>query len=403
MKRLVVRLPSPHAKQREIEGLLETTHRIVVNAGRRGGKTTSVARIATKEGAKGKKVLYIAPTSDQTDAFWDKCIEWLDDAIATGLVKVNQTKRIITFHGGGRIQARTGNKPNHLRGTFGDFIILDEYAYQNPVIWEKVCAPMTLDTNATVVFISTPDFRNHFWLLYLQALVSDDWAVVTFSSLDNPHLSQEALDALTRDMTEEDYRQEILAEFIEGEGQVFQTKPSHFYKPDGTCNCAKQGHRLVAGLDWGQKNDWTVLSLGCATCRKELGLYRTNQISYPLQREALKSWLEPYGAVELLAEANSIGQPNIEALWADGIPVNPFKMSGTSKPPLVHQLKLVFEQDTWQFVEDKDAWLELEAYEMRITLAGNRQFNAPQGMHDDTVVARMLMIQQAVGGRFTLA
>jgi len=90
--------------------------------------------------------------------------------------------------------AKTGKLPDHLRGGWGDYIILDEYAYQNPIVWTKVVAPMTLDTNATIVFISTPDFRNHFYHLYLKALIDDRWDVITFSSLENPHLSQEALD-----------------------------------------------------------------------------------------------------------------------------------------------------------------------------------------------------------------
>ncbi len=404
---LVVRIPKPHNKQKEIEALLDTCNRVVVNAGRRGGKTTGVARIAVKKGGLGKKVLYIAPTSDQTDAFWDKCIEWLDDAIATGMVHVNNTKRIITFKTtGGRIQARTGNKPNHLRGTYGDFIILDEYAYQNPIIWEKVCSPMTLDTNATVIFISTPDLRNHFYYMYLMAQVEASWEVVTFSSLDNPHLSKEALDALTRDMTEEDYKQEILAQFVEGEGAVFRFTENTFYTPQALGVLLEQhkGHRLCGGLDWGQKNDSTVLSVGCTTCKKEIGLFKTKHIGYPIQREYIKDWLSQYKtSIELLAEENSIGLPNIEQLWEDGVEVSPFNMTGTSKPPLVHQMKLVIEREEWQFIDDKEAKIELEAYTMKVTPAGHRQFSAPHGLHDDVTTARMLMIHQAISGRFSLA
>ena len=77
---------------------------------------------------------------------------------------------------------------------------------------------MLLDNNGTAIFISTPDKRNHFYHMYLLGLERDDWQVYTFSSHENPHLSEEALEQLTEDMTDVDYRQEILAEFVPGVG-----------------------------------------------------------------------------------------------------------------------------------------------------------------------------------------
>ena len=118
---------------------------------------------------------------------------------------------------------------------------------------------------------------------------------------------------MIEDMTDLDYRQEILAEFVPGVGAVFTVRPSDFYVPNGT-NCDTLKHRLVAGLDWGQKQDYTVLSIGCATCRKELSITRIGELDYPTQRNMLKRELTSLGPVELLAEENSIGLPNIQQL-----------------------------------------------------------------------------------------
>ena len=38
---------------------------------------------------------------------------------------------------------------------------------------------------------------------------------------------------------------------------------------------------------------------------------------------------------------------------------------------------------------------ELEAYERTVTPLGRSQYNAPPGLHDDTVIARALMVWQA--------
>lgn len=404
-KKLVVRIPPPHNKQAEIEAC--DKKRILINAGRRAGKTFMVSRISIRQAERGRKVLYIAPVSSQTDAYWELLCTWLQDAIAVGLVKKNETKRTLTFvMTGGRIQALTGKLPDHLRGGSGDYIILDEYAYQNEIIWTRVCAPMTADTNANVIFISTPDFRNHFYLLYLKAMQDPSWAVFTFSTLENPHLSQEALEALTKDMTEEDYRQEILAEFLPGEGTVFRVKPEDFYKAPTLeeIHYYHKDHRLVAGLDWGQKDDFTVLSVGCSTCCREVMLRRMKEIDYPTQRDWLKIHLADIGMpVALLAEENSIGLPNIQQLRRDGIEVAGFTMSNSSKAGLVQGLRLAFHQGSWKWIEDKDGWLELEAYQQSRTPSGLFTYGAAAGMHDDIVTARMIMHHMAVAGRFTLA
>ena len=39
---------------------------------------------------------------------------------------------------------------------------------------------------------------------------------------------------------------------------------------------------------------------------------------------------------------------------------------------------------------------------MKISPSGLQQFSAPEGLHDDTVIARCLMLHQATVGRFTL-
>lgn len=395
-KKLIVRIPSPHTRQSEVESC--EASRIVVPAGRRAGKTTMVARKSIYKASDGRRVLYTAPTNVQTDAYWGMCSEWLSDAILTKMVNKNETKRTLTFHGGGEIVARTAYKPDHLRGTYADFLIMDEYAYANPEIWTKVGSPMLLDNDGDAWFISSPDRRNHFYHLWLKAQNEPDWAAFTFSSLDNPHLPAEALRKLTADMTEEDYNQEILAQFVEGLGSVFSFNMDDFIP--AVSMEPHLGHRLVAGLDWGQ-TDFSALSIGCADCSKELYLERFKG-PYPAQRDRIQDILDPLEGVELLAESNSIGQPNIEQMREDGTSVEGFAMTSTSKPQVVQAMRLVLSRREWQWVDDPIAMRELEAYEMKKTAGGSYQYNAPSGLNDDTIVARMLMLRQAIYGTRTL-
>jgi len=61
--------------------------RIIVKAGRRGGKTVGAAIKAVRAFNKGLRVLYAAPTSEQTDAFWFEVCRSLAEPIADGVLK----------------------------------------------------------------------------------------------------------------------------------------------------------------------------------------------------------------------------------------------------------------------------------------------------------------------------
>ena len=73
-----------------------------------------------------------------------------------------------------------------------------------------------------------------------------------------------------------------------------------------------------------------------------------------------------------------------------------FLFTGQSKPPLIESLGLALEKAEWQFQPDPIWTGELEAYERKVNaITGRSQYSAPDGMHDDTVIARALMLRAA--------
>jgi hypothetical protein len=129
------------------------------------------------------------------------------------------------------------------------------------------------------------------------------------------------------------------------------------------------------------------------TCRKEVAKDRFNQIDYSFQRERIKVLAIHWKVSSILAESNSMGEPNAEALQRDGLPVTMFATTATSKPPLIENLALALERTEWQFIDDPIWTAELEAYERKVNMAtGRSSYSAPEGVHDDTVIARALML-----------
>ena len=396
---LTVVLPTPHPRQSEV--IDSDAKRKVVVFGRRGGKTMGFSILAARAMLDGRRVLYACPKHDQTEHFWDYCKGFLGVLIDNNILYKNETHRLLQMTNGGRIRAKTAHDADTLRGDYADLLLLDEFQDMNPDAWELVGAPMLLDNNGDAVFGGTPKRRNHFFALYQRAKTDETqrWKAWHFASTVNPYLSAEALAELTFDMTDEAYRQEILAEFLEGAGQVFRNIKACMNagqsEPKDHAN-----HSKIAGLDWGKQNDFTAVSIGCVTCHRELERDRFNKVDYIIQREKLKSLFDKWGFVPVLPERNSVGEPNIEQLLRDGIHIIPgpdgvagFNTTGSTKPPLIENLALALERTEWQFQEDPIWTAELEAYERTISAAtGRSSYSAPEGMHDDTVMARALMV-----------
>ena len=140
-----------------------------------------------------------------------------------------------------------------------------------------------------------------------------------------------------------------------------------------------------------------------AVVTKSIGMEPREGHGNPSALELDGGLLNAMGLLKPIGLLNAMGLPNIEQLREDGVPTQAFATSAVSKPPLVQGLRLAFEQRIWKWIENEIATRELEAYTAKVTGNGNIKYSAPAGLHDDTVIARMLMFHQAMTGTFTLA
>lgn len=382
-----LKLLKRHALQAEI--LTSSAKRKVVVAGRRAGKTTLAALGAIEDMLDGKKVLITSTTQDQADTFWDKAKFWLRPMLNAKIVVKNETRRLLQFGDYGRIRVKTGSNPDVLRGDDADFIIFDECALLDPAAWYKVAAPMLTDRDGSALFIGTPHRKNWFFHLYQAACDphNERWQAWHFPTMENPFLSTVAVRELSREMTEEAYRQEIMAEFLDGDGVVFRkvrdaatARLRHPY----------QG-AFVCGLDWAQQRDYTCIVVMDAMVGKMVAMDRFNKVDWALQRGRLKALVSKWQPQMIVAEANSIGGPNIEALQREGLPIVPFMTTAQTKANLIERLVLAFEQGVIRILNDPVLIGELEAYERTVNqYTGQSKYGAPSGMHDDTVMALAL-------------
>lgn len=367
----------------------------VVDIGRRAGKTTlGIDRLATKE-TLTYPVGWFSPSYRMLFEVWRDMVRIFEPITA----RRNAQDRRIELVSGGVIEFWSLDNPDVARGRRYRRIIVDEAAMIPALMnaWNYVLRPTLTDFRGDAFFLSTPKGRNGFWQMYQWGLdpTYDEWACWHMPSYVNDKIPRPEFDAMSESLPEMAYRQEILAEFLENEGTVFRNITACTNAPEATPH-EHSGHRIVVGCDWAKQQDYTSFSVGCIDCRVEVARDRFNQIDYTVQADRLKVLCETWQPEAVLIELNSIGQPIAENLQRMGLPVVGFTTTASTKPPLIENMALVFERTEWQFQPDPVWTGELEAYERIVSpVTGRSSYNAPPGLHDDTVIARALMLWQA--------
>jgi len=362
----------------------------VLAAGRRWGKTRLGVHECLQVAANGGRAWWVAPNYKMSEVGW-RPLRKMGAKIGAEIRKVD---RQVILPGGGEVVVRSADNPDSLRGEGLDFIVLDECAFVSEMAWNEALRPALSDRLGSAVFISTPKGRNWFWRLYQRGLRDNvEWASFSYPTSANPYIDKQEIEDARLTLPDLTFRQEYLAEFLEGEGAVFRNITACMTADVDPDPKLHEGHRIVAGVDWAKQADYTAISIGCADCKVELARDRFNKIDYHFQRERLGVLVRKWNVSNVLVELNSIGEPNFEELGRAGFPVQGFMTTGTSKPPLIENLALALEKEEWAFQADPLWTGELEAYEQSISRTGRPTYSAPSGMHDDTVIARALMVK----------
>lgn len=203
----------------------------VVAAGRRAGKSYLSAVMLLLEALKdenrfgvklkGKEVWYVAPTYGQArDILWGVLKDLGQPIIET----IHENTSTITLVNGRTIKLKGSDRPDTLRGVSLAYVVLDEYASMKPEVWDMIISPALADTRGDALFIGTPDGKNHFYDLWIEAgsELDDEWAAFHFNSLDNPLISEKELDKARLRMSKEAFRQEFEASFEAAGGGSFK-------------------------------------------------------------------------------------------------------------------------------------------------------------------------------------
>jgi hypothetical protein len=359
----------------------------VLICGRRFGKTAVCIDTIVNHLLNGRSCAYFAPTFRMASEAWREVKRIMLPLISDGA----ENEWRLEMYTGGLFECWSlmSSTAETVRGRKYHYVVIDEAALiPSSDLWHSAIRPLLTDYQGGALFASTPRGRNWLWELYLQGQNPEyaEWESWRYATGANPYIRAEEIEAAKQGMPERFFRQEYEAEFLDDGGVVFRNIQNVCM---GEAEAAWQsGQSYVFGVDWGKDKDFTCVSVMTKEGR-QVYLERFNQIGWEIQRGRLAHLHDRFKPYVILAEANSIGSVNIEALRNEGLPIQGFMTTAKSKAPLIETLALAMERDEVTLLHDPVLIHELMTY--GVTRTGYHwQYSAPSGGHDDTVMATAL-------------
>lgn len=367
---------------------------IALSVGRQAGKTLLAENLLLKWALEkpNQVIMWVSPVYSQVRKVFDD----LEKAMSNTpiLVSKNKSNYDMKLINGSQILFRSAERGDTLRGYTLTHLICDEAAFIQDHIWDEILKPTILTKGKKALFISTPKGKNFFYSLHIRGLDPEQKQYLSLkgSSYDNPYISKEDLDESRKSLPENIFKQEILAEFIDSGGEVFQDI-------DRYCVIQKwvdkqPNIKYFGGIDFGRQNDYSVLTIMDEKLNVVF-VYRDNMKSWDKIIETMIGHLKRYGA-HAFVEVNSIGDVLFEQIQKKYQNVSPFITSNSSKQEIIEDLIYETNKDDLKLPTQTlfpPLYNELKNFTYIYSPTTRKvSYRAISGAHDDTIISLALSL-----------
>ena len=254
-------------------------------------------------------VLMLAPTFEMGRAtLWRTLKDMVPDS---WLLKTSESLLEMQFVNGSRLEVKSGDRPDRLRGRSLDYVVLDEAAYQQKEVWFEVLRPALSDRQGGALFTTTPAGLIASWYADLWEATGGGWGRHQYSTIDGGWVSPEEVNEARQMLDPRTFRAEYEASFEAPTGQVF---------PDfGEANVTEEAEddgfdALKIGIDF---NVATLPAIVCRIVGEELWIVdevtlhnaTTEQLARQLRerypRRNLKAFPDPTGGARKTSAADA--------------------------------------------------------------------------------------------------
>lgn len=323
------------------------------------------------------------------------------------------------------IDFRSAERPESLRGEGVHAAVIDEAGYWKLDSYVSVMTTLTR-TAGKLRIISTPKGRNWFFDIWSQGwcfrckmskqkcpctdnkkvetslgqLVPLQYSSYQLPTSANPVVPRAAIEEARRILTEKQFQQEYLAEFLPDGAGVFTN----------VVKCQKcklleaplPGRRYVLAIDWAKQEDYTVLTVMDLDTRKVVYIDRFTGLDWNVSIDKAIRCAKFWNRAAVIMDANNMGDTILDQFKAVYPMAEGYVFTSASKTALVQRLQLALERqeiqlpvtqgntEPYQDELAKTLESELMTFSSTITKTGRFQFSAPEGYYDDMVISLAL-------------
>lgn len=395
-------LYNPHPNQKKIhDSINKENHKYyVINIGRQFGKTLLAINqmLFWALNNKSIRIAWVSPIYKQSKKVFDDTYKAFAKRPEI-YRKVNQSELVLEYITGSTIQFFSAERYDNIRGFTFDYLVCDEFAFMDEKAWTEVLRATVLVKGKKVLLISTPKGKNHFYKMYQLDGINEQYKSFTMTSYHNPMINPKEIDDAKLTLPDMVFRQEYLAEFVDGTATLFNNRQLSDNKANG---------RAFAGIDLGRADDYSVLSIFNEK-GEQFYIERWRHTDWQSIVKNIAQGLRTNNVQTALVEVNSIGDVIFEMLQkecASYCTIEPFVTTNQSKKEIVESLIVANQNKEVRFlnVDWLDKELEMFTYEYN-PKSRVIKYSAPSGFHDDGVMASCLGFHAYTKyktGRYTL-
>lgn len=385
-----IALKKPHSQKQMT--LITSPDNVVIFAGRRWGKTDGMVQRIFYWMTQRPGGLWwwvgLSWRSASMKRAWREVVTIARQVLAAMNLPerehINRSRFEIRLPGLGEIWFRTADNPSSLAGEGVHGVVLDEFSLMQEIVWTEYVQATLLDYGGWAAFGGVPKGPNWAGRLWRAAADMDGWQQLHATTYDGYKMDAAEIDKIKDMIPEWLFNQEYMAQIVSGEGMVFRNVMA--CATSSWLDAPEEGRQYTAGVDVADANDYTVVSVFDVAARREVYKDRFRRVGYEVLEDRLHAVYKKFGMSSMTIEDNSIGQPVIDHLRGWGMNIRPFHTSRATKSPMIQSLQSAFEHEEIGILPDDVTINELSAYEAKKTASGY-SYNAPSGMHDDTVMA----------------
>jgi hypothetical protein len=318
--------------------------------------------------------------------------------------------RHIDLIGDRLVYFKSADRPDTLAGEGLSWIWCDEPAQFHSDVWERVLPPALMERHGIAWFTGTPNGRNWYFRLFQEGQDPLNQEVQSWnhSSYQNSieeggYIPKAEIDQIAARLPWQARQQEIMGTFLQDTFAVFR----------GVDECVKgkleepnPATSYVGGIDVAKHADYTVICI-IDNNGHLVAFDRFGDLDWDFQRKRIKALVFKYAARTLI-DSSGVGDPMLDELQRkriierddgtviveEGLPIEGYKFTHASKAELIENLSLMIEQGKISYPNIPDLVSELKIYGWTKTKGDTFVYNAPEGYHDDCVIALALAAWQ---------